>query len=503
MTGAGLDIAVVGSGICGMCTAMTLAERGHRVTVFERDGPPPEGDADAAFFDWNRRGAAQFRHPHAFLGLMCNLIEQHYPDLLQAFYAAGARRVDFAEMLSPELKAAYQPEPGDEKLWVMLCRRATIETVIRRHVAALDGVTIRNHTRVTGLVTNAAAEVSDGPLQVTGLQIEDATGTADVSADVVIDASGRTSRFPGWLAELGRTVRESKDDAEIVYYTKHYRLNPGEVEPPRGERPGAGDLGYLKFGVFPGDNGNFAIILCLPVGERALQQAVRDTQLFDRICLSIPGLEPWLANNRSQGTTDSFGIADIQAVWRDYVDESGEPLATNFFAVGDSAVRTNPLYGRGCSLGILHARVLTDVLAENDDPVERARLFAQRTEEELRPIFDASLNEDRNGIRRSAAILTGTANPATNWNPKKWFGLAFGDALSAAARYDLDVLRGIMRTFHLLEKPGDFLKEGRLRRRVLRYMLRGRRRNAATRLQPGPDRNHMHELLELDPTPAG
>ena len=71
------DIAIVGAGICGMCTAISLAGDGHRVTLFERDGAPPPGDADAAFFDWQRRGAAQFRHPHAFRGQMCNLIHEH------------------------------------------------------------------------------------------------------------------------------------------------------------------------------------------------------------------------------------------------------------------------------------------------------------------------------------------------------------------------------------------------------------------------------------------
>ena len=37
----------------------------------------------------------QFRHPHAFLGLMCSVLEEHYPDLLKDFFAAGARKVAF------------------------------------------------------------------------------------------------------------------------------------------------------------------------------------------------------------------------------------------------------------------------------------------------------------------------------------------------------------------------------------------------------------------------
>ena len=78
---------------------------------------------------------------------------------------------------------------------------------------------------------------------------------------------------------------------------------------------------------------------------------------------------------------------------------------------------------------------------------------------------------------------------------KKWFGLAFGDALAAAAREQLHVLRGMMRTFHLLEKPGAFLEDRRIRLTILRYMLRGRARNAAKRLQKGPSRKEMLALV--------
>ena len=399
----------------------------------------------------------------------------------------------FQDMLSPELRERYRPAPGDERLWVMLCRRATMETVIRRHAAALPGVTIRNRVRVTGLRTETPGP---GPLVVSGLTLEGPDGEEAVSAGLVIDASGRTSRFPGWLRDLGRHVQEQDDDAQIVYYTRHYRLAPGEAEPGRDGPRGAGDLGYLKFGVFPGDNGHFAIILCLPVQERALQQAVRDPAHFDAICRSIPGLAPWLERGRASATTEPFGIADIHAVWRRFEAADGTPLALNFFAVGDAALRTNPLYGRGCSTGLLHARMLTDVLEETRDPVQRARRFAERTEAELRPIFDASLREDQSGIRRAAAVLAGEPLDQPD-SLKRWFRLAFGDALAAAARSDIDVLRGMLRSFHLLETPGDFLKEPRIRRKVLLRMLRGRRRNAANRYAAGPERDALHTLLGL------
>ena len=53
------NIAIVGAGIAGLCTGLALAKKGLNVTLFERDLPPPDGDAEAAFFNWSRRGAAQ------------------------------------------------------------------------------------------------------------------------------------------------------------------------------------------------------------------------------------------------------------------------------------------------------------------------------------------------------------------------------------------------------------------------------------------------------------
>ena len=99
------QVTVVGAGITGLCTA--LAKEGLNVTIIERDAPPPAGGADSAFFEWNRRGAAQFRHPHAFLAVMCNLLKDSLPGLVDDIFAAGARKVTFEDMLPDDLKGVY------------------------------------------------------------------------------------------------------------------------------------------------------------------------------------------------------------------------------------------------------------------------------------------------------------------------------------------------------------------------------------------------------------
>ena len=53
------SIAVVGAGICGLFTGLSLARKGFDVTLFERDTPPRKVTPKRPFF-WQRRGAPSF-----------------------------------------------------------------------------------------------------------------------------------------------------------------------------------------------------------------------------------------------------------------------------------------------------------------------------------------------------------------------------------------------------------------------------------------------------------
>ena len=250
------SIAVVGAGICGLFTGLSLARKGFDVTLFERDTPPPEGNAEEAFFSWQRRGAAQFRHPHAFLGLMCSVLGENYPDLLDELLAAGARKNDFCRHGPEASGAPVSTRTRRRKTLMLLCRRATIETVLRRYVEREANLKIRSQTFVTDvLVTQTQTDTGEKTLSVTGLELTDRqNGNAKsiYSADIVVNASGRADKFYTWLKAKGAQITEQRDDAEIVYYTRHYALRDGVEEPERdSDNPSAGDLGYLKYGVFP------------------------------------------------------------------------------------------------------------------------------------------------------------------------------------------------------------------------------------------------------------
>jgi glycine/D-amino acid oxidase-like deaminating enzyme len=138
-------IAVVGGGVSGLGSALALARQGHEVTVIERDATPmPETANDA--FGWNRQGAPQVRHSHAFLSRLVNLLRVDYPDILEALLANGATEMRFGENLSATM-TDFASEPADSELSMLACRRTTFEWVLRRAALAEGRVKFRTGLR--------------------------------------------------------------------------------------------------------------------------------------------------------------------------------------------------------------------------------------------------------------------------------------------------------------------------------------------------------------------
>ena len=181
------------------------------------------------------------------------------------------------------------------------------------YVEQLANVTIVNSATVRRLIMEPAGE---GQIRVAGLP-GDVEGVArEWRGDVVIDAGGKNSQAIEQLIEAGAVVGEECEDCGILYYTRHYRLLPGLDEPPRSKAPGTGDLGFIKYGLFPGDNRCFSITLAVPEIEMELRQNVVRPELFDRICALFPGIAPWTDPARSEPISKVFGMGDLKSRWR-------------------------------------------------------------------------------------------------------------------------------------------------------------------------------------------
>lgn len=485
-------VLVIGAGIGGLCTALALAPTGAAVTVLERDPEPPPGDADDAFRDWNRRGVGHLRQSHAFLARLGKIIRTDHPALREALLEMGVRELGFESMLWPAQKAAYVRKPVDADFTLLTSRRTTLELVMRRYVQTLPNVTIRSNAMVRELLTERDPS---GATTVVGVRVDEPGGACELRAPVVIDAGGKSSSGVEQLMEAGVPIAEESESAGILYFTRHYRLRPGQSEPPReGNPPFGGDLGYLKFGVFPGDNNCFSVTLCAPEIEYELRKAIVRPELWDRLMDNLPGLKVWCDAERAEPTSRVFGMGDLVSRWRDLASEAA-PAVLGYFAVGDCLVRTNPLYGRGCSLAAVQAYMVRDALAASDDPAQRLLAYHARVRGELRPYYLAMRAQDRGAIRRAEQALT--PGYRRTWR-ERLLRSFFLDGVAPAMRFDVDLLRESMRGFHMLEHPDAWIRRPRNFAKILGYWARGKRRNrAAYPPRAGPDRETMLRALGL------
>ena len=481
---------IIGAGIAGLAAAMALARHGWRVRVIERDPQIPEGGADTAFCKWRRRGVPQMRHSHVFLARLTNLLRDHYPALLEDMLGAGCRILDFRDSLPESLLLNYVPEPGDADLSFISSRRVTLEIVMRRHVGAIANVEILAGHKIRGLMT----EQGSTPPRVKGVEIEADGQRWKMPADIVIDASGRGSHAPSWLHSMGVRIEEESSPAGIVYFTRHYRFRGGNQEPQRGKYPAAGELDYLKYGVFRADNGWFSLTLAVPEIEEGLRKAACDAEVFENICRLLPGVAPWRATGLAEPMSDVSVMGGLRNIWRHFYTD-GHPAALNFFVIGDAATSSNPLYGRGCAAGFLQAHLMAGICARSGNPFERALLFDTAMKRELRPYFDVMVKQDEAARRRAIASREGTHRPDLRARMTKFF---FEDGVRPAARGDIKVMRALMRGFHMLEDPRIALQDPEILLRVSRFMLRGHARNAGL-LGPaiGPKREEMLKQLSL------
>lgn len=489
-------IVVVGGGVAGLATALACARDGHEVQILERDATPLPASPVEAFERWERRGAPQVWHSHAFLARLRNLLVARAPEVLAALHAHGAYDLRFADYLPPTVEDRT-PRPEDEELTLFACRRITFEWVLRRAVLALPGVTWRCGVDVVGLLAEPGA--TGGPPRVTGVRLADAAGPASEPADVVVDASGRRSRIVPWLAEIGAgAVDEESEACGIFYCSRFYRLLPGATPPP-GQGVVGADLGYMKFAIFPGDGGIFSITLAASLDDGPMRALLHEAP-FEAAARALPATREWIDSARAEPVTDVRAMAKLLNRRRRFVRD-GRPLALGVHVVGDAAVCTNPLYGRGCTLAFVHAYALADVLREQGgDPHAAALAFDAATGRELLPWYRAARDQDREARAVAAAQARGEqdagpapAAPGQAVDPKAFLRSVLRDGLIPALRTDAEVVRAFMRVFNLLAPPDALMTDPVAMGRILSAWRERDQRPALP--AAGPQRDTMLDLL--------
>jgi hypothetical protein len=199
---------------------------------------------------------------------------------------------------------------------------------------------------------------------------------------------------------------------------------------------------------------------------------------------SIPGLAPWVAPQVSEPIGDPAhpvqGMGGLINRLRRFVDQDG-PLALGFFVLGDAAYCTNPLYGRGCAQGFLHAEMLGAALdAHPQNLAAAAAALDQHARATIEPFYRASVLADRDAVRR-----------AEGRRPKKLKARLqqrfFEKGVGPATRCDPVVFRAFIRMMNMIETPEQAFGHWSVFLRSLWVLARGQRFNRRYAVPDPPD----------------
>lgn len=197
---------------------------------------------------------------------------------------------------------------------------------------------------------------------------------AVVSADLVVDATGRSSRTPAWLRELGHASPvESRVKVDVGYASSTVRLDPVAL---------GGDT-FVAVGPVP-DRPTGVFVSAIENGAHMVtvngygdQRPPSDREGYLRFVASV--VDPVLADaiQTAEPVDARIAVYRIESnLWRLYDTLPGMP--GGLLVVGDGLASFNPIYRQGMAIAAVEAAALQTCLEQDDGQLQRRFLRAQR-----------------------------------------------------------------------------------------------------------------------------
>ncbi|MGA7900850.1 MAG: hypothetical protein WCA39_18545 [Nitrososphaeraceae archaeon] len=374
---------IIGGSLAGLFAARVLADFFDTVTILDRDIFPLTPD--------HRKGVPQSYHAHGLLPTAFPIIEQLFPGIINDLCKDGA---DVASDIIP--LAIVSPKgllPLPKMLEVSISfSRPLLEWHVRDRVSKLPNIHIITNTEVIGLLaTHDRTGVIGVRMYERGGQGCKSNTITRLYADLVVDASGRHSKAPQWLAELGYGSPRVETINSNLRYASRFYLKP-EQFPAKWQnliingRP-PNDHGGVILSV---DHGRWHVTLggmagkAPPIDEEGFLQwahELADPSIYEAMRIAQP-----LTPIRGYGTPENhFCHFELMQRW-----------PTGFIVTGDAVCAFNPIYGQGMTVSAFDAMVLKHCLLEqqNSPRLNFEQHFQQQLAEAIATPWLLATSED-------------------------------------------------------------------------------------------------------------
>ena len=368
---------VLGASLGGLLTARVLSNYFSQVTIIEKDivHRHPE----------SRKGQPHTLHLHGLLPSGLSIMSNYFPGFLEEIVDHGANVVDFGDSMNWYSYGGYKKRfvLGIEGVSIS---RPLLEHLVRERVLALPNVHLLDNTAVKQLTASAHNE------KITGIVIEDkVTGqSSSMASDLAVDATGRASRTPRWLQQLGfEETQVSEVKVNVGYTTRIYRR---DADDPRGKQwmvctpqaPGESRFG----GVFSIEGNRWMVT----VGGWHGSNAPTEEEGYLDFVKSLPNPNIYDVVSKCEPLSELIQYKFPVSLRRHYEKLHRFPLG--YFVLGDAISSFNPIYGQGMTSACLQAVELDKVLQEKIPEDRLAKIYFKRSAEIIDTVWQIATGED-------------------------------------------------------------------------------------------------------------
>ncbi|PSP48918.1 oxidoreductase [Halobacteriales archaeon QH_3_68_24] len=363
---------VIGASMAGLSAARVLADGFEEVIVIDRDDLPEEPVA--------RKGTPQTSHPHVLLEAGRATLEDLFPGFGADVLAEGGLMVDSGTKMEHFDQGGYMADT-QERLPTYCASRPLFDHVLRHHVSEIENVQLRGNQQFTDYLTDSDTT------SVTGVTLREEDGTeATISADLVVDATGRMSRTPQWLEKHGYDA-PPVDEVQIdVTYSSIQIERPSDDRrmffvPPSSPRTRGG-------GLIPIEGDRWDVIIQGVHGDKTPTDPGQFIEFTES--LPIPELGQ-LVKSQTWATDEIEHYPYPSSIRRHYEELTQFP--DNLVVTGDAIASFNPINGQGMSVAALDALQLHHTIAR-DGLDDVARRFFDRTADTIDIVWQMSVGAD-------------------------------------------------------------------------------------------------------------